>query len=382
MSTRQHIEQNPDTPFLLLNRTKSQRNIDRVQQHLKGLGVLLRPHLKTSKSVDAARMLFPDGLGPITVSTLAEAEYFAKAGYTDILYAVGITPNKLAHVAALRAQGIDLTVLLDSPGQAHALAAFCTKDGNSIPTLIEVDCDGHRGGIRADAEDLLTVAKIVAGGGGEVRGVLTHAGESYFCYTDDERAVAAEKERVAALDAALRLRKAGYEAPVVSVGSTPTALAVRDVTGVTEVRAGNFVFFDLVMAGIGVCDTDDIALSVVTTVVGHREDKGWIMTDAGWTATSGDQGTASQRKNQHFGLVATRSGEIISDLLMLDATQEHGVLGMRPGSDKPLPEIPVGTELRILPVHSCATASQHDAYRVISTEGGAIEAIWPRIRGW
>lgn len=372
----------PETPFLLLNRSKSERNISRLKKHLADLGVPLRPHVKTAKSLEMGHLLFPEGPGPITVSTLAEAEFFANAGYTDILYAVGIAPSKLSRVAKLRAAGVDLVVLLDSTEQATALSEFCTRNGTTIPTLIEIDCDGHRGGIAPDSPHLLEVASIIAQDRAEVRGVLTHAGESYFCYTDAERAEAAENERAAAVQAAERLRANGHAAPVVSIGSTPTAHGATELSGVTEVRAGNFVFFDLVMAGLGVCDVSDLALSVATTVIGHREDKGWIMTDAGWMATSSDKGTSSQPVNQYFGLVATREGKVIPDLVMVDATQEHGALAIRPGSDRPIPEIPVGTELRILPIHACATASQHDAYHVISTDDGPIEGTWSRTHGW
>ncbi|MGP0225134.1 alanine racemase [Paenarthrobacter sp. NCHU4564] len=376
------MDSKPETPYLLLNRSKSEHNINRLKRHLNDLDVPLRPHVKTAKSLEVAQMLFPDGPGPITVSTLAEAEFFAAAGYKDILYAVGIAPNKLNRVAQLRSEGVDLVVLLDSAEQAEALAQFCTSNRASIPTLIEIDCDGHRGGIAPDSPELLHVATLITNGSAEVRGVLTHAGESYSCFTDADRTEAAENERQTAVKAAERLRAAGHAAPVVSIGSTPTAHATKDLTGVTEVRAGNFVFFDLVMAGNGVCDVTDLALSVVTTVIGHREDKGWIMTDAGWMATSSDKGTSSQPVNQYFGLVATRDGALIPDLVMIDATQEHGALAMRPGTDRPLPEIPVGTEVRILPIHACATASQHDVYRVISKDDGPIEAIWNRTHGW
>lgn len=372
----------PETPFLLLNRSKSERNIDRLKSHLANLGVPLRPHVKTAKSLEVGQMLFPDGPGPITVSTLAEAEFFAKAGYSDILYAVGIAPNKLKRVAELRNAGTDLVVLLDSHEQATALAEFCTQNKTTIPTLLEIDCDGHRGGIAPDSPELLTLASVVADGNAEVRGVLTHAGESYFCFTDADRAAAAEVERKAAVHAAERLRADGHKAPIVSVGSTPTAHAAKNLNGVTEVRAGNFVFFDLVMAGIGVCDISDIALSVVTTVIGHREDKSWIMTDAGWMATSSDKGTSNQPINQYFGAVATRDGDIIPDLVMVDATQEHGALSIRPGSNRSLPYIPVGTEVRILPIHACATASQHDQYHVINSDNGPIETTWSRTHGW
>lgn len=378
--TRQRSAFDPETPYLLLDRTISEENIARLQGHLKSLAVPLRPHVKTAKSREVAELVFPDGPGPITVSTLAEAEFFAELGYTDILYAVGLAPAKLPRVADLIRRGVDLTVLLDNVEQATAVARFSRDEGVTVPALIEIDCDGHRGGLPPADPLLLEIARILEPA--ELRGVMTHAGESYFCYTEEERASAAEQERLAAVTAADRLRRHGYESPVVSIGSTPTAFAARDLTGVTEVRAGNFVFFDLVMAGIGVCDLSDLALSVVTTVIGHQEDKGWILTDAGWMATSSDRGTAVQPVDQGLGLVATRDGEIIDDLIMVDATQEHGALSMRSGSGRAVPDIAVGTELRIFPNHACATASQHGKYYVVAENDGPIEAVWSRLNGW
>lgn len=363
-----------DTPYLLLDRSKVDRNIARLRDHLASLGTPLRPHVKTAKSVDVARLLFDGGTGPITVSTLREAEAFADAGFTDIVYAVGIAPAKLDRVVALRRRGVDLVVLLDSVEQAAAVAAASRASGVVVPALVEVDCDGHRGGVLPGAPAVTAIAEALTGGG-ELRGVLAHAGESYFCHTEDELVAAAEAERAAAVRVARDLRAAGHPCPVVSIGSTPTAHAVRDLAGVTEVRAGNFVFFDLVMAGIGVCSVDDLALSVVVTVIGHRPEKGWIMTDGGWMATSRDRGTARQPVDQGYGLVAALDGGVYPDLLMTDASQEHGTLSMRAGSDRPLPDLPVGTRVRILPNHACATAAQHDSYVV----GGE---TWPRVNGW
>lgn len=365
------------TPYLLVDEAKVRRNVDRLRAHLGVLGTPLRPHVKTAKSVDVTRLLFDGGTGPITVSTLREAEAFADEGFTDIVYAVGIAPAKLDRVVALRRRGVDLVVLLDSVAQARAVAGASADAGIAVPALIEVDCDGHRGGVPPGSPEVRAIAAALAGA--ELRGVLTHAGESYYCYTRDALVRAAEAERAAAVGVAEELRAAGFDCPVVSVGSTPTAHAVADLTGVTEVRAGNFVFFDLVMAGIGVCSVDDVALSVVVTVIGHRPEKGWIMTDGGWMATSRDRGTSRQPTDQGYGLVAPLDGPPFPDLLMTDATQEHGTLSMRPGSTAPLPDLPVGTLLRVLPIHACATAAQHQAYRV---SGPAGVTTWLRVNGW
>jgi D-serine deaminase-like pyridoxal phosphate-dependent protein len=167
--------------------------------------------------------------------------------------------------------------------------------------------------------------------------------------------------------------------PVVSVGSTPTAHYARDLTGVTEVRAGVFAFFDLVVAGIGVCSPEDIALSVLTTVIGHQRERGWIIVDAGWMAMSCDQGTRSQAVDQGYGVVCDAAGRILPDLIITRANQEHGIIAIRVGGT--LPDLPIGTKLRILPNHACATAAQFDDYLVLPKDGDPI-ARWPRIRGW
>ncbi|MBE9639352.1 alanine racemase [Salipiger mangrovisoli] len=358
------------TPALLLDEARMIRNIDRLAAQAQTLGVTLRPHLKTAKSTEIARRLG----GPITVSTLAEAEVFHAAGHTDILYAVGIAPRKLPRVQALRAAGCDLTVILDSLAQARAVAEA------GVPALIEIDSDGHRGGLVPDDPLLIRIGKLLQDAG-LLRGVLTHAGESYGVSGREAHAGFAEMERRATVRAAEALRGAGLTCAVVSTGSTPTAHAARDLSGVTELRAGVYMFFDLVMAGIGVCARDDIALSVLTTVIGHQRSKGWLMIDAGWMAMSRDRGTAAQAVDQGYGLVCDAAGREVPDLIVAGANQEHGIVSLRPGSKAEMPDLPVGTLLRILPNHACATAAQHARYHVIPADGGPM-ATWPRFGGW
>jgi D-serine deaminase-like pyridoxal phosphate-dependent protein len=371
-----------ETPALILDLTKVDRNIARLTRRLDDLGVGFRPHVKTAKSIDVARRLFRKGKGPITVSTLAEAEYFADAGFADIAYAVGLAPEKIARARALVARGVDLSVLIDSTEQALALAA-AAQDGGEMPAvLIEIDCDGHRGGLLPDDPALVEIAEILRAGTVELRGVLTHAGESYSCRGGIGVAEAAEAERAAAVAAAELLRRNGHAAPVVSVGSTPTAHFANDLDGVTEVRAGVFTFFDLVMHGIGVCAIDDIALSVLATVIGHRPEKGWILIDAGWMALSRDRGTQHHPVDQGYGLVCDVDGTPWPDLIVDDASQEHGIIKVRQGSAATLPDIPMGAHVRILPNHACATGAQHEAYQVVESGGRTIAATWPRIRGW
>lgn len=368
------------TPCLVVDEARMAANITRMNTRIAELGVGLRPHLKTAKSIDIARRMLPDPSGPATVSTLREAEVFAAAGVRDILYAVGIAPAKLHRVQSLRAAGCDLAVILDSVEQARAVAAASARA--PIPALIEIDCDGKRAGLAPNAPQLVEIGRILHESRAELRGVMTHAGGSYDVSGTDAHAAFAERERLAVVTAAERLRLASLPCPVVSVGSTPTALAARDLAGVTEVRPGVYVFFDLVMAGIGVCAVEDIALSVATTVIGHRHDQGWIMVDAGWMAMSRDRGTAGHAVDQGYGLVCDAEGRVISDLIAAGANQEHGILALRAGAAGPLPDLPVGTLLRILPNHACATAAQFDMYHVIPAETGAAPVTWPRFGGW
>lgn len=363
------------TPCLLLDEAVMTRNIARLHARLAGTGVAFRPHLKTAKSVEVARRLMTSPAGPAMVSTLREAEEFTAAGVTDLTYGVGIAPDKLDRVAAIRAAGCDLAVILDSVEQAAAIAAR----GDGIPALIEIDCDGHRSGVPPeDAGRLLAIARALPPGG--PRGLLTHGGESYGAKGAEALRAAAEAERRAVVDAAGILRAAGFAAPVVSAGSTPTFLAATRFDGLTEFRAGVSVFFDLVQAGIGVCAPEDIAISVLTEVIGHQRAKGWTITDAGWMAMSRDRGTAAQAVDQGYGLARDRAGRPFGDAIMIAANQEHGILASRPGAAPP-PEAPVGSRLRILPNHACATAAAYDHYHVIGAEG-EITAVWPRFGGW
>jgi D-serine deaminase-like pyridoxal phosphate-dependent protein len=368
------------TPALILDEARMLRNVDRLRTHLEPLGVPLRPHLKTAKSVDVARRGLREGTGPATVSTLKEAEVFGAAGVRDIIYAVGVSPDKLAEVCRLRAKGCDLVVVLDSIEQAHAVIAASGAQNDRIPVLIEIDCDGHRSGLKPDDPSVVDIGRIVDQGA-SLRGVITHAGESYGVVGREALSAFAEIERAAAVAAAHSLRAAGLPCPVVSVGSTPTAHFAMDLAGVTEVRAGVFVFFDLVMAGIKVCTHDDIALSVLTTVIGHQRAHRWIMVDAGWMALSRDRGTANQDVDQGYGVVCDIHGRPVHDLIVVSANQEHGIIALRPGSSGSLPAMPIGTKLRILPNHACATAAQFDGYQVISAQADQLE-YWPRFRGW
>jgi len=379
------------TPSALLDGSRLDRNIARMQAQANRLGVRLRPHVKTAKSLPVARRQIECGASGITVSTLKEAEQFHAAGVTDILYAVGVAPNKFGAVLDLRRRGCNLKLVTDSLDIAGALAGYGRAHGHHFELLIEIDSDGHRAGVRPDDPLLLQIAAALeaggreAGGGALLAGVMTHAGGSYELDTEAALVRMAEQERSRCVDAARRLREAGHACPIVSVGSTPTALSAVSLDGVTELRAGVYVFFDLVMANVGVCALDDIAMSVLTSVIGHQPSKGWAIVDAGWMAMSRDRGTQSQRRDYGYGQVCDAHGKPIDGLVLHAANQEHGIVGFADaaagaGGEDIRRLLPVGTLLRILPNHACATATQFDRYHLLDEAGGI--DVWPRFSGW
>lgn len=370
-----------ETPTLLLDEARMMRNIERMRAQMQRFGVVLRPHVKTNKCLEVSRRLMSTPQGPITVSTLLEAEQFAAAGVTDILYAVCIAPNKLDHVLRLQAQGVRLSIILDSQEAAQAVVDKAKASGQSFEVLIEIDCDGHRSGVKPEAAELLDIGRVLQAGGLPPRGVMTHAGESYNCTSVQALRAMAEQERAAVVRAASRLREAGMACPVVSVGSTPTALFAQQLDGVTEVRAGVYVFFDLVMAGIGVCEVEDIAISVLATVIGHQPEKGWTILDAGWMAMSRDRGTQKQALDQGYGLVCDLQGRPLDDFILVGANQEHGIMASRSGRTNGLRHLPVGSQVRILPNHACPTAAAYDHYKVLDGQQ-RVSARWPRFNGW
>ena len=371
-----------ETPAALIDEARMAANIDRMQRHLTALGVRLRPHVKTSKCIEVARRQQAAGAQGITVSTLKEAEQFFAAGFSDILYAVCMAPDKLDRALALIRRGCTLTILVDSVAAAEAVVVKGKAAAQVFDVMIEIDSDGHRSGVQPEAADLIEIGTVLRAGGQRVKGVLTHAGSSYDLDTAEALEKLAEQERALCVRAAERLRAAGIACPEVSVGSTPTALAARNLAGVTEVRAGVYVFFDLVMSNVGVCTPGQVALSVLATVIGHQAEKGWVIVDAGWMAMSRDRGTQRQKIDYGYGAVCDAAGRVLDGFVVSGANQEHGIVSRRDGTADPgvVERFPIGTRLRLLPNHACATGAQYPNYLAVSPDGSA--TVWPRFQGW
>jgi len=368
------------TPAALIDVPRMQANIRRMQNHMDALGVALRPHAKTAKCPRVTQAQKDAGARGITTSTLLEAEEFFANGISDITYAVGMAPSRLPRALGLMQRGCSLKIVTDSVDGARAIAEFGQSNKTVFDVLIEIDSDGHRSGVSPEGRELLDVAAVLTAGGAKVHGVLTHAGSSYDLSERAALEALAEQERALCVLAAERLRQAGHACPVVSVGSTPTAVHAKNLAGVTEMRAGVYVFFDLVMHNVGVCSLDDIALSVLTTVIGHQKQKGWAMVDAGWMAMSRDRGTARHGTDYGYGQVCSVDGTPMAGYIVSGANQEHGIVSLSGGVDAEIAErFPTGSLLRILPNHACATGAQFPHYYAMA---GDDAELWPRFYGW
>src|SRR5216683_3594794 len=365
------------TPCLVLDRGKLAHNIAAMAQAVARNGVALRPHMKTAKSAEVARMAVAGQQGGITVSTLAEVEYFAAAGFRDILYAVGITAAKLDRAAALRSGGIDLKLVTDDPDTAAAIAVHARATGADHRVLVEVDCGEHRGGMAVESDALLAVGQAL---GPLCVGVMTHAGHSYACRSIAEIETVAEAERLAAVTAAARLRVLGLAIDIVSVGSTPTALHARSLAGVSETRPGVYMFQDLFQTQIFSGSPESMAVTVLASVIHRRQAENRIVIDAGAMALSKDRSTASAPLDYGFGLVLDAAGRrSLGEAIVERANQEHGIVAAP--TRLPFERLPVGALLRVAPNHVCMTAAAYDRYHVVDGDD-VVRAVWGRINGW
>jgi D-serine deaminase-like pyridoxal phosphate-dependent protein len=370
------------TPCLVLDRPRLQRNIDRFHDRAAELGVTLRPHVKTPKSIDVARLTLARQARGITVSTLAEAEYFAGHGLMDQFYAVPLAPDKIARIALLMRQGASVLCVAHDRDAIASFAERAQAEGIVLPLVIDVDVDRHRSGVAAADPDFLAMAQAIhASPHLALRGIMIYAGASYEAPDTAAIAALAERIRLGGLEARALLRAHALPCDVVSYGSSPGTFFARSMQGITESRAGVYPFQDLFQAGLGACAVDDIALTVLTTVTGRQAANKRFIIDAGGLALSKDRSTQGTGFDAGYGLVCDEAGALIPDLFVTSASQEVALVTTRSGAAIDLAAFPVGRRLRILPNHACFTAAAHGAYHVVDG-GPEVVAVWPRVNGW
>ena len=368
-----------ETPRLVLDLDRLEKNCAAMRQRCAALGVALRPHLKTAKSIDVARIATGGAPLGITVSTLREAEHFAQAGYRDILYAATIVPNKFAHAARIQAAGADLILATDSPEVVAAAARFATEKKITLSFVIEIDCGEHRSGLPPDGTVVALARAIAAAPGLRLRGVMTHAGHSYDTSEPAKVVPVAATERDVAVGAAAAIRAAGLPCDIVSVGSTPTVLLADHLRGVTEVRAGIYMLWDLAQLSRNMCRIDQIAVSVLASVIGHNRAGRALILDAGALALSKDIGANRHLPNAGYGyLCDARTLARLGRLSVNGVHQEHGSVTV--DDDAWFTRLPVGSVVRILPNHACITCAGYEAFEAV--RGTALVGRFARVNGW
>jgi D-serine deaminase-like pyridoxal phosphate-dependent protein len=368
------------TPSLVLDIAKVKRNAERMSRRIKQFGADLRPHIKTHKCIEVARIQTAGHSGAVTVSTLAEARAFAANGFTKITYAVPIEPGKFNEAIEI-SRDCELSLITDDsdvPGQLNDAA----KQANvQLNVFLKVDCGYHRCGVEPTNPEATEIPRRISNASHlRFAGILTHAGHSYNCQTKPELLALAKHERDVMADFGEALRKEVGQVPIVSIGSTPTITSVDHLDGIDEVRPGNYIFFDAFQATLGSCSFDDCALTVLAAVV-HRArgegDRRKVIIDAGAIALSKDRGPVGLNPDCGYGKVLDLAGKDLN-LTVSEMSQEHGVVIAK--DENTFDRLRVGSRVRVLANHSCLTAAQHSHYNVL--EGENIVDHWRIHTGW
>ena len=345
-----------DTPALLVDLAVLRSNIQEMSDVARAGGVRLRPHTKTHKCPEIARMQVDAGAAGITVAKLGEAEVMVGGGLDDVLVAYPVVGEaKLGRLRSLM-ERTTVRVGLDSTEVAEGVGRVGRDVGRPVPVLVEVDTGLHRLGRAPGADSAALAARIAAVPGVEVVGLMTHAGHAYRCTTAAGLEDVVEREVAGLLDTAERLSKAGIEIAEVSVGSTPTARIEARQPGVTEIRPGTYVFNDVQQLRLGSATESTCAARVLVTVVSAPGD-GRFVVDAGTKAftSDGDGGPPLPGR----GVVSGRP-----DLRIDFMNEEHAVGHLEPGDDAGASPA-VGDRLQVIPLHVCACVNMFDvAYGV------------------
>jgi len=343
------------TPALIVDVAKVQQNIDRWQQHATQHGVALRPHIKTHKTLEIARMQRASGARGITSAKLSEAEVFIDNGFDDIFIAYPIIgEDKAAHAAAL-ARHCMLIVGVDSVVGIMQLQAAAQTAGSVIHIRVELDTGLNRCG--AQSAQIAELCEIVHHSSHlQLDGIFTYRG-AWFAGANGRTATAlGHEEAQIMVDMATQLRALGLPIQSVSVGSTPTGMACATVPGITEIRPGTYVFGDDMQLRNGACQRDDVALHILCTVI-SRPSKTTATVDAGSKTFAGDV------NYEKMGLTGFATGVDVP-VSLVRMSEEHGVLQIPETLD-----LPIGSRIALRPIHVCTTVNLSDTLYFTDSQG-------------
>lgn len=361
------------TPVFVVDVDIVRRNSDAMLDRFVKLGVKLRPHMKTHKTLECAEIMTRGSRRCIVVSTLAEASFYADGGYDDILYAYPVTPDKLKRCAELSERLSLFHVLLDNSSALKELKASPLKQGKVWRVWMKLDCDNGRAGVPHTDPTALQLAKeIHETEGVELTGIYAHCGNTYGCKGEVQIKVVAQETTTSVLQFMEKLKAEGIQNVKSSIGSTPSCShPVTDMAMLSEVHPGNYIFYDVQQSLIGSCRPEDIAVRVLTRVIGHYPHRNQLLVDCGWAALSQDSGG---RLPTGYAIIESHP-----ELKLVAMTQEHGKVEAVSGK-LDCSQFPLGSMLSLIPYHACATAMMHPVYVVHSK--GKIVGHWTPTRGW
>jgi D-serine deaminase-like pyridoxal phosphate-dependent protein len=352
-----------DTPCVLVDLDVLEDNVARMARFAAEHGVHLRPHAKSHKTREIAARQAAAGASGLTVAKLDEAEAFLQAGFDDVFIANEVVgTDKWQRLAGMQARG-RVSVGIDSVEAAQGLNAVAAAARTTVPVAIEVDSGLGRAGV-THGEAVLALAKqLVTCEHLMLRGIFTHAGHAYGAATPQDVQRIGQQEGEQLVASAELLRQHGIACDVVSVGSTPTALHSGAVPGVTEMRPGNYVFYDRMQVDLGVISLERCALTVLTRVI-SRPTATRAVLDAGSKSFALDRGAHGMDALAGYGQ-DRRTGVVLQRL-----SEEHAVAELTYGQ-----QVQIGDRLRVVPNHACTVANLTD--QLIGVRGEHVDEVMP-----
>lgn len=350
-----------DTPALLVDLDRLERNLARMARRCHDAGVKLRPHTKAHKTPDIARLQIERGATGLTVAKVGEAEVMADAGFTDLFVAYPVLGEEKYRRLLRVMEKADVRIGLDSYEVARAASTFFASHRRRLKVLLEVDSGFGRCGVQSTEEAVALADRIADLRGVELIGVMGFAGQAYRASGRAELAAVGQREGLQAVEVADALRSRGHAIRDVSVGCSPSTPYAAGVGGVTEVRPGVYAFNDRKQVSVGAATLEDCALTVLATVVSRpRPDR--VVLDAGIKALAGeDYGWGT------YGQLLDRP-----DIVLTWAAEEHGVIQL--AADASDSGLRIGDKVRIIPNHGCGTTNMHDL--LFAVRGEYVESAW------
>jgi D-serine deaminase-like pyridoxal phosphate-dependent protein len=354
------------TPCLVVDLDRLEANIARWQSEIQRRGKRFRPHIKTHKSPEIARLQAHAGASGIAVAKVAEAEVFAAAGFDDIAVAYPVYGEEKWVRLAVLARAARITVNADSPEALRGLSAAAVDAGVELLVQLEIDTGFHRCGVPADDLDAVEQLAhlVLALPGLDLDGITTHRGV-FFQGADAMSIDDAGREEGRLLTAvADQLRRRGVIVREVSAGGTITGMGVADVPGITEVRAGTYVFNDLMQLGFGSARIEDIALTIHCTVISTHV-PGQVTIDGGSKTFSGDRGVVGGAAKASSEVARGVDGAVVLERI----SEEHGMARVEGG------RVRIGDRLAFYPTHACTAVNLSD--ELFGARDGVVENVWP-----